>query len=127
MEQYSAIFRTQSHKVAELISRGYYISECYQPRFGYQQFSYTDIILTKGREIATVTVTDKLLADTELEDPLVDTKVYTVTFSYRDDPKNKIKDETIGTFYEPISWYKYAPSITDSYSELEQIPRPEED
>lgn len=93
MEQYSAILRTQSHKVAELISRGYYISECYQPRFGDQRFSYTDIILTKGQEIATVTVTDKLLADT---------RVYTVTAAYRDDPKNKIKSETIGTFYEPI-------------------------
>ena len=119
--QYSALLKLQSDKVAKLISKGYFITD------GYQRNGYAHIILGAGTDIATVTIIDKLLSDTDLKDPLTGTTAYTVAVDYRTTENNSVATKVIvGTFYEPNSWYKYAPRITNKYSDLEQITKPEE-
>ena len=118
--QYSALLKLQSDKVAELIGKGYLITG------GYQRNGYAHVTLEAGTDTATITITDKLLSDTDLKDPLVDTTVYTVAVAYGTTKNSDTKTETLGVFYVPVTWYEYAPRITDKYGDLEQITRAQE-
>ena len=118
--QYSALLKLQSDKVAELIGKGYLITD------GYQRNGYARVTLEAGTDTATITITDKLLSDTDLKDPLVDTTVYTVAVAYGTTKNSDTKTETLGVFYVPVTWYEYAPRITDKYGDLEQITRAQE-
>lgn len=71
--------------------------------------------------MATVTVTNTLLSDTDLSDSLVDTVVYTVTYTYQNMPNATIESKTIATFYVPVNWYEYETRITSDYSKLEEF------